>query len=72
MCALFAEGGMPGSERIAVRVDWIIVPSGNLTDRGCKAFVLLTQGASNMRKFLVAPESKMAELHNLFGGVESR
>jgi hypothetical protein len=55
-----------------VWVDLIIVPSVNVTDNGCKAFVLLTQGALNARKFPVAPESKMAELHNLFGGVESR
>jgi hypothetical protein len=33
---------------------------------------LLIHGASNARKFPVAPESKMAELHKLFGGVESR
>jgi hypothetical protein len=71
-CALFAECGRPGSERMAVWVDLIIVPSGNVTDNGCKAFVFLTQGALNARKFPVAPESKMVELHNLFGGVESR
>jgi hypothetical protein len=71
-CALFAEGGRPGSERIAVWVAWIIVPSGKVTDRGFKVCVLLIQGASNARKFPVAPESKMAELHKLFGRVESR
>jgi hypothetical protein len=69
-CALFAEGVRPGSERIAVWVDWIIVPSCKVTDRGFKLFVLLIQGASNARKFPVAPESKMAELHKLFGGLE--
>jgi hypothetical protein len=71
-CAFFAEVGRPGSERIAVWVDWIIVPSGKVTDRGFKVFVLLIQGASNARKFPVAQESKMAELHKLFGGVEYR
>jgi hypothetical protein len=71
-CALFAEGGRPGSESIAVWVDWIIVPSGKVTDRGFKLFVVLIQGASNARKFPVALESKMAELHKLFGGLESR
>jgi hypothetical protein len=71
-CALFAEGGRPGIERIDVWVDWIIVPSGKVTDNGSKVCVLLTQGALNARTFPVAPESKMAELHKLFGGVESR
>jgi hypothetical protein len=51
---------------MAVWVDLIIVPSGSVTDQGCKAFFLLTQGAFNARKFPVAPESKMAELHNFF------
>jgi hypothetical protein len=38
-CALFAEGGRPGREKISVWVDWIIVPSGKVTDRGFKVFV---------------------------------
>jgi hypothetical protein len=71
-CALFEEGGRPGSERMYMWVDRIIVPSGYVTDKGCKVFVLLTQGALNARKFPVALESKMAELHNLFDRVESR
>jgi hypothetical protein len=71
MCALFAEVGRPGIPMMDVWVDLIIVPSGNVTDNGCKAFVLLTQGALNARKIPVAPESKMAELHNFFGEVES-
>jgi hypothetical protein len=71
-CALFAEGGRPGSERMAVWVYLMIVLSSKVMDRGFKGFVLLTQGALNSRKFPVAPESKMAEFHKLFGGVESR
>jgi hypothetical protein len=71
-CALFVEGGIPGSKRMDVWVYWIIVTSGNVTDNGCIVFVLLTQGALNTRKLPVAPESKMAELHSLLDGVESR
>jgi hypothetical protein len=71
-CALFAEGGRPGSASVAVWVDSMIVPSGNVTDNGCNAFYLWTHGVSNVRNFPVDPESKMAELHKLLGGVEFR
>jgi hypothetical protein len=50
----------------------MMVPSINVTDNGCNAFSLWIHGASNARKFPVAPESKMAELHKLLGGVELR
>jgi hypothetical protein len=71
-CAVFAERGRPGSASVAVWVDSMIVPSGNVTDNGCNAFSLWTHGASNVRKFYVALESKMAELHKLLGGIEFR
>jgi hypothetical protein len=68
----FAEGGIPGSVSMAVWVGLMMVPSGNVTDKGCNAFSLLIHSASNARKFPVAPEFKMADLHKLLGGVESR
>jgi hypothetical protein len=64
----------PGSASVALWVDSMIVPSGNVADNGCvcKSFYLWTHSASNARKFPVAPESNMAELHKLLGGVEFR
>jgi hypothetical protein len=57
---------------MAVWVDYMMLPSGNVTDKGCIAFSLWMHGASKARKFPVAPESKMAELLKLLGGVELR
>jgi hypothetical protein len=66
----FAEGGRPGSASVAVWVDFMIVPSGNVTDNGCNAFSLCSHGASNARKFPVTLESNIAEFHKSLGGIE--
>jgi hypothetical protein len=70
--AWFAAGGIPGSASMAVWVDSMMLPSGNVTDKGRISFSLWMHGASKARKFPVAPESNMAEFLKLLGGVELR
>jgi hypothetical protein len=68
----FGAGERPGIASMAVWVDSMMLPSGNVTHKGCIASSLWMHGASKARKFHVAPESKMAELLNFLVGVESR
>jgi hypothetical protein len=53
-------GGRPGSASMAVWVDYIILPYGNVTDKGFIAFPLWMYGASKARYLPVEPESKIA------------
>ena len=60
MWASLALGGSCGSAMFAVWLEWIVDPFGNLICRGSVAIFLSVTGAAESRKWLDAPESKIA------------
>ena len=62
MWASLALGGSCGSAIFAVWLDWMVVPLGSLICSGFSAGLLSVTGAAERRKWLDAPESRMAHL----------
>ena len=60
MWASLALGGSIGSAILAVWVEWMVDPFGNLMCRGSVDIFLSVTGALESRKWLDAPESNMA------------
>ena len=61
MWASLALGGSIGSAMFAVWLEWMVDPFGNLICRGAVAIFLSVTGAEESRKWLDAPESKIAQ-----------
>ena len=62
MCAVVAAGRKPGISRLHVCVDCRVDPSGSMIVMGEVASFLFRTGAPSTMKWLVAPESLMAEV----------
>ena len=62
MWAAQAPAGSSGRSRVQVCVDCTLSPLGRQAMRGTVAGMILKAGASVVRKWLVAPESRMAQL----------
>jgi hypothetical protein len=60
MCAARAPAGRSGRSRVQVCVDCTLSPFGRRAMRGTVAGTMLVAGASVVRKWLVAPESRIA------------
>lgn len=60
MWASLALGGSIGSAIFAVWLDWMVDPFGSFMRRGSVAIFLSVTGAEESRKWLDAPESKIA------------
>ena len=60
MCAVRAAMGSPGMSRVQVWVDCTRSPLGSRAMMGLDVGALFVMGASLVRKWLVAPESRMA------------
>jgi hypothetical protein len=60
MCAVRAPAGRFGRSRVHVWVECMLLPLGRRAMRGTAAGRMLVAGASVVRKWLVAPESRMA------------
>ncbi len=61
MCVAQAPGGRFGRSRVQVWVDCTLPPLGSCAMRSTVAGMMLVAGASVVRKWLVAPESRMAQ-----------
>jgi hypothetical protein len=60
MWALLAAAGSSGRSRVQVCVDWTLSPFGRRATRGTVAAQIFVAGALVVRKWLVAPESRIA------------
>lgn len=60
-CAFRAARGSDGKSRRAVWLAWMMSPFGSRTRRPLDVAVLCVQGLSMVRKWLVHPESAMAD-----------
>ncbi len=60
MWAALAPTGIAGRLRVQVCVDCTLLPLGRRAMRGIAAGMMLVAGALVVRKWLVAPESRMA------------
>ena len=60
MCAARAPAGRSGRSRMQVCVDCTLCPLGRRAMRGTVAGTMLVAGASVVRKWIVAPESRIA------------
>ena len=62
MCAARAPGRRLGRSSVQVWVDCTLSPLGSRAMRGTVAGMILVAGALVVRKWLVAPESRLAQL----------
>lgn len=60
--ALVASGDRPGKSRVAMWVDQSVQPSGSVTVVGAGLGHLFKTGAVSVTKWLVAPESLIAQM----------
>ena len=60
MCACLAAIGRSGRSRVHVCVDSTLSPFGSQATSGMVAVQMLVAGTSMVRKWLVAPESRIA------------
>ena len=60
-CAVLAACGSSGRFNLAIWLELTISPFGSVTVSGVLAILLSTTGAVDRRKWLEAPESKMAQ-----------
>ena len=60
MCAILALAGSSGMDRVHVCVELMCAPSGSFTRSGFFASWRSVVGAAMTKKWLVAPESRMA------------
>ena len=60
-CAVLAACGSSGRFNSAIWLELTISPFGSVTVSGVSAILLSTTGAVDSRKWLEAPESKMAQ-----------
>ena len=70
MCAAQAPAGRFGRSRVQVWVDCTLSPLGSRAMRCTVAGMMLVAGASVVRKWLVAPESRMAQFLMVAASVE--
>ncbi len=70
MCAARAPGGRFERSRVQVWVDCTLSPLGRRAMKGTMAGMMLMAGASVVRKWLVAPESRMAQFLMVAASVE--
>ncbi len=70
MWAAWALAGSSGRSRVQVCVDCTLSPLGRQAMRGTVAGMILEVGALVVRKWLIAPESRMAQLLMVVASVE--
>lgn len=62
--AFLASGGRCGQFISPCTIDSMLLPSGNVTHRGCTFGLIFLTGVLSVRKFPVAPESKISICNN--------
>jgi hypothetical protein len=70
MWAILAAAGSSGRSRVQVCIDYTLSPFGRRATRGTVALQMFVAGASVVRKWLVAPESRIAHLLMVLASVE--